>query len=57
MIVTIIMTRLSLLAVVFSVVVETACLLVTHSVKVTRMLASLSSCLPGHSPVAAQWPW
>lgn len=48
MIVTIVMTRLSSLAVVCGVVVATACLLVTHSVKITRMLASLNQHpLPG----------
>lgn len=42
MIVMIIMTRLSSLAMLYGVVVETVCLLVTHSFKVTRMLASLN---------------
>lgn len=40
MIVMIIITRVSSLAMVHSVVVETACLLVTRSFKVTGMLAS-----------------
>lgn len=45
MIVMIIMTRLSSLVMVYGVVVETVCLLVTCSFKVTGMLASLNQCL------------
>lgn len=42
MIAMIIMMRLSSLAMLYGVVVETACVLVTHSFKVTRMLAFLN---------------
>lgn len=42
MIVMIIITRLSSLLMLYGVVMETACLLVTRSFKVTGMLASLN---------------